>query len=253
MKKTLKILVVDDNENFCKNLQDILELKDYAVQIAHDGFKALELVRQNGIDLVLLDIKMPVMNGVETFKQIKARAPNTPVIMMTAYAVEELIRDALREGAFGVIEKPFDFDKLFALIEHATEKGTMILVVDDDELLCVNLNDVLSANAYRVGVAFGRDDAIAKVRAEDFDIILLDMKLPPLNGLEIYLAIRAIRPAVVVVLITGYRQEVGGIVADALEKGAYTCLEKPVDMDQLLALLRRLEEQQAQGALKKPE
>ncbi len=113
MEKKLKILVVDDNEDFCRNVEDILELKGYDVQSAHDGFKALEIVRHNGIDLVLLDIKMPVMNGVETFRKIKELAPGTPVIMITAYAVEELIRDSLREGVFGILRKPLDFDKLF--------------------------------------------------------------------------------------------------------------------------------------------
>jgi len=253
MNKKLKILVVDDNENFCKNLKDILELKEYEAHIAHDGFKALEIVRQNGIDLVLLDIKMPAMNGVETFKKIKEIAPGTPVIMMTAYAVEELIRDALCEGAFGVIQKPLDFDKLFSLIAHTTEKGSMILVVDDDENLCENLKDVLSAKDYRVSVAFDGDEAIGKVREDKFDIILLDMKLPPLNGLETYLAIREIRPEVVVVIITGYSQDMGDIVEDALEKSVYTCLEKPVNMDQLISLLHQIEEQKAKGELKKPE
>ncbi len=252
MKKTLKILVVDDNEDFCRNVEDILELKGYDVQSAHDGFKTIGIVQQNGIDLVLLDIKMPVMNGVETFKKIKEIAPGTPVIMMTAYAVEDLIRDSLREGAFGVLRKPLDFDKLFSFIEHATEKDSMILVVDDDGNLCENIKDVLSEKSYRVSVAFNSDKAIEKAREENFDIILLDMKRPPLNGLEAYLAIRDIRPGVVVVIITGYSKQMGGIVEDAIKNNAYTCLEKPMDMDGLLSLLHRIEEQKAKGELKKP-
>jgi two-component system response regulator HydG len=119
----LKILVVDDNEDFCQNVTDILELRDYEVATASNGFKALEMVEQNGFDLVLMDIKMPGMDGVETFKKSKEIAPTTPVIMITAYAVEDLIKEALREGAFGALRKPLDFDRLFKLIEGAIVRG----------------------------------------------------------------------------------------------------------------------------------
>lgn len=141
-----RILVVDDNEEFCRNVKDIVELKGYTVATAYDGFKALELVKQNGFDLVLMDIRMPVIDGVETFKKVKKIAPDTPVIMVTAFAVEDLIREALREGAFGSLKKPLDFDKLFKLIEQATPDGKLILIVDDDENLCANMQDVLAVS-----------------------------------------------------------------------------------------------------------
>ena len=255
MNKKLKVLVVDDNKDFCRNVEDILELKGYTVHTAYNGFKALEIVRQNEIEIVLLDIKMPVMNGVETFMKIKELIPDIPIIMMTAYAVEELIRDTLREGAFGVLHKPLDFDKLFVLIEHAseTEKGSMILIADDDKNFCENLKDILSTQDYRVNMAFDGDKAIQKAREANFDIILLDMKLPPLNGLKTYLAIREVRPEVVVIIITGYSKAMGGAIEDALRKNVYTCLEKPVNMNKLIALLRRIEKQKAKGELKKSE
>jgi DNA-binding NtrC family response regulator len=87
---------------------------------------------------------MPVMNGVETFKKIKKIKPTTPVIMLTAFALEELIQESLQEGAFACLKKPLDFDELFATIEQAIPNGSMILVVDDDENLCQNLLDVLA-------------------------------------------------------------------------------------------------------------
>ncbi len=101
MPEKTRVLVVDDNEEFCRNVDDILQLKDYEVVTANDGFKALELVKQNDFAVVLMDVKMPVMDGVETYKKVKEMAPGIPVIMVTAFSVEELIRDALREGAYG--------------------------------------------------------------------------------------------------------------------------------------------------------
>jgi len=248
-----RILVVDDNEEFCQNVRDVVELQGYEVLTAYGGFQALELVRQNGLDLVLLDVRMPVMNGVATFKKIKKIAPQTPVIMVTAYAVEQLVRGALRQGAFGFLRKPLDFESLFSLIENAVSKGALVLVVDDDRGLCANMKDVLSDKGYRVCVAYDGSTAIEKAWESDFDVILLDMKLPPLNGLETYLSIRDIRLNVVVVIITGHRQEMGDLVGQAIRGTAYTCLEKPVDMDELLSLLERIREQKAKGALEKPE
>ena len=153
MSENLKILVVDDNEEFCRNVTDILELRDYEVMSAYDGFKGLELVKENSYDLVLMDVKMPVMDGVETYKKIKEIAPDTPVVMVTAFAVEDLLREALQQGAYGSLKKPIDFDQLLGLIKQATGKGAMILVADDDENLCANMQQILSDKGYRVSIA----------------------------------------------------------------------------------------------------
>jgi len=253
MSKNLKVLVVDDNEEFCQNIKDILELKDYAVATAFDRFKALDLVKGNGFDLVLMDVKMPVMNGVDTFKKIKEIAPTTPVIMITAYTVEDLIREALKEGALGALKKPLDFDELFDIIDRVISDGSLILVVDDDEDLCSNMKDVLEDKRYRVTVAYDGETAIQKARENAFDIMLIDMKLPMLNGLETYLAVRDIRPNMVAIMITGYSRQMGDLVEQALKGSAYTCLEKPIDMEDLLSLLGKIEEEKAKGTLKKPE
>jgi len=229
MAEKFKILVVDDNEEFCRNVVDILELKGYQAASAYDGLKAIELVKQDGFDLVLMDVKMPVMDGVETFKKIKEIVPDISVIMITAYTVEDLMRDALREGAFGCLKKPLDFDRLFELIEKAVGGGALVLVADDDRDLCANVKDILDGKGYRVSVAYDGKSAV-----------------------ETYLAVRDIRPDVVVVIITGYLAEVGSEIERAIQESAYTCLEKPIDMDDLELLLKKIKEQKDTGTLKKP-
>ncbi len=118
MPEQLRVLVVDDNKEFCGNVADILELRDYKVVTANSGLEALELVRNGYYGLVLMDVRMPGLDGSATFKQLKEIAPETPVIMVTAFAVEELIDEALKEGAAGALRKPIDFDRLFELIEQ---------------------------------------------------------------------------------------------------------------------------------------
>jgi len=247
------MLVVDDNEAFCQNVKDIMELKGYTVATAYDGFKALELVKQNGFAVVLMDVKMPVMDGVETFKKVKGIAPDTPVIMVTAFTVEEILREALREGAFGFLRKPLDFDKLFKLMAQATPNGELILVVDDNESLCANVKDVLVDKGYRVCVAYDGNQAIEKAQEKNFDIMLIDLRLNVLNGLETYRFIRDFRPNVAVIIITGYLQEMGKLAQQALQEDAYACLEKPIDMDELVSLLEQIKEEKDKGILGKPE
>ena len=118
MPQKLTILVVDDNEEFCQNVKDVLELQDYQVTTARDGFQALLTVKQREFDLVLMDLRMPVMDGVETFKIMKEMSPNTSVIMVTAFIGDDLNKEALKAGARDVLGKPLDFDKLLALIRQ---------------------------------------------------------------------------------------------------------------------------------------
>ena len=119
----MKILLTDDNTEFSLNLKDILEVKGYEVFITNDGFSALDFVKRTLVDIVLLDIRMPEMNGVETFKKMKSIIPDVPVIMLTGFALEELIRESLECGVFRCLSKPLDFDELFATIENALPEG----------------------------------------------------------------------------------------------------------------------------------
>ena len=117
MDDKVSILIVDDDVGMCETLFDIMEDRDYRPTIALDGYEAIEKVREMAFDAILMDIKMPGMNGVEAFKQIKSIRPETAVVMMTAYAVEGLIEEALREGAYGVLRKPLDVERMIGLIE----------------------------------------------------------------------------------------------------------------------------------------
>ena len=244
MSEKLKVMVVDDNEEFGKSVADNLALEGYEVLTALDGFKALDLVKQNDFSLVLMDVKMPVMDGVKTFKKIKQIAPKLPVIMVTAFAVEELIREALHEGAFGALNKPLNFDELFDIIKEATTtNGTMVLITDDDENLCDSIKNVLEEKNYRVKVAHDGKTAIQMTRKNNFDIMLIDLKMPVLNGLETYLSVREIRPNMVVIIITGHKQDMNDMVHEAMLKGAYSCIEKPINMDTLFSMLKVIKEQ----------
>jgi two-component system response regulator HydG len=113
------ILVVDDLKSIRLTLSGILGDEGYNVVLAEDGYQAIEAAKQTPFDFVFMDIKMPGINGVQTFREIKKVNPQAVVIMMTAYSVEDLVSQALGEGAYAVVYKPFDIDKIMGIIESA--------------------------------------------------------------------------------------------------------------------------------------
>ena len=112
MQEKASILITDDNINLCKTMSFVLERKGYAVTTAKDGLEAIKRVKERSFDMIFMDIKMPLMDGVETYRRIKEIRPEAVVMMMTAYSVEDLVQEALREGAYGIIYKPLNIEKV---------------------------------------------------------------------------------------------------------------------------------------------
>ena len=242
MDEKASILIVDDNLSLCKTMTLILRRKGYDATSAKDGYEAIVKVKERSFDLIFMDIKMPLMDGVETYKEIKKIRPDSVVFMMTAYAVEDLIQEALKEGAYGVLYKPLDMEKIFSFIKTAKEAkhGGLILIVDDDPGFTTTLKNILSKRGYSVAVAQTGEAAISKVQGDNFCLILIDLKLPTINGLETYLTIKKIKPEIMAIMITGYRQEMADLIQDALNNSAYTCLYKPLDIEFLLNLIDKI-------------
>jgi DNA-binding NtrC family response regulator len=117
MKRKLVILVVDDEESILKFFQRVLKKEEYTVFTADNGKEALELVNRKRPDLVILDLKMPGMNGIEILRQIKRIDENIEVIMITGYGTMKTARIAMRLGAYDYITKPFDVNYIMALIK----------------------------------------------------------------------------------------------------------------------------------------
>ena len=113
------LLVVDDDVDTCRNLSDILTDLGYHVATAHDGPSALELVREKAYDVALLDLKMPGMDGLELYRQIKKLSAGTVAMVVTAYATSETAAEALTAGAWQVLSKPVDCRKMQALVHQA--------------------------------------------------------------------------------------------------------------------------------------
>ncbi len=125
MKNGLEILIVDDDPAHRVMLKKLLGGWGYRVTEADDGAVAIEEVRKRSFDLILMDIRMMKVSGIEALEQIKKINPTIPVIIMTAYASVETAVSALKKGAYDYLTKPLDFDELQIVIARATEHSLL--------------------------------------------------------------------------------------------------------------------------------
>ena len=118
-----RIAVVDDDDAMVETLCDVLELHGWDPVRASDGEQAVKLVTAEQIDVVLMDIRMPKMNGVDALREIKRVRPATRVVLFTASAAQELLAGAERYGAARVLKKPVDAVELLSVLEGLRKAG----------------------------------------------------------------------------------------------------------------------------------
>ena len=121
-----KILVIDDERSIRNTLKDILEYEKYSVDLAEDGIKGIEKVKGNGFDVVLCDIKMPGMDGIEVLEHLVQISPDTPVVMISGHGNIDTAVESIKKGAFDYIEKPLDLNRLLITIRNAMDKSSLV-------------------------------------------------------------------------------------------------------------------------------
>jgi DNA-binding NtrC family response regulator len=115
MDDTTTILVVDDQVAVATTLADILLAKGFKVRLAVSGEEALQILKEDAVDILLTDVRMPDMNGVSLYREARKIAPALTTYMMTAYAADEIIQQGMKEGIKTVLTKPLDIDLMIAL------------------------------------------------------------------------------------------------------------------------------------------
>jgi DNA-binding response OmpR family regulator len=200
MNPTPKIMVVDDEMGICKNVEKILKKSNYAVTHAASAKEALAIMAKESFSLLLSDIVMPEMNGLELLKLVKKEWPVTRAVMMTAYASTDTAVKAIRMGALDYIPKPFTPEELRACVERALSGKLVEARVSEKEREAINIIDV--------DIPFDGDE-VAKVTGKAYadslgpsDMPVVEVKLP--ENLEGFC-------------------EVGNMVCDIFKKLGATC------------------------------
>lgn len=248
MKDKLQILIVDDDRRMTRTLADIFSISGHEVMEAYSGPEALELVQTTSFDCVLTDVKMPGMDGVEFHNQLRQVRPGLPVILMTAYAANELIQKGLDEGIVGVFDKPLDINNLLAFFTSLA-KHRSIVIVDNDTNFCRTLDDILSHRGFRV-TQITDPHVPVELMTKDAQVILLDIKLNHINGYDVLKEIRKQYAELPVLLVTGYQKEMSHVIEAAMGIDAFACLYKPLEIQELLDLLTQLQLKRLRNILK---
>lgn len=122
MSTTPNILIVDDEKGFCAALVKRLTVRQMFAVAVHNGRQALRQIALNSYDVVLLDIKLPDMDGIDVLRQLKEKSPRVQVIMLSGHASVDIALEALKHGAYDYIFKPCDFSDLWAKVISAHEQ-----------------------------------------------------------------------------------------------------------------------------------
>jgi two-component system, NtrC family, nitrogen regulation response regulator NtrX len=121
-----KILVIDDERSIRNTLKEILEFEKFEVEVAEDGIEGLEKLEKNTFDVILCDIKMPRMDGIEVLEKIHAMDPDTTVVMISGHGTIDTAVEAIKKGAYDFISKPLDLNRLLITIRNATDKTKLV-------------------------------------------------------------------------------------------------------------------------------
>ena len=239
MGKKLKVLVVDDDRRMVKTICDILQVKGFETVLAYSGEEAVEAAKGGGLGCVLMDVRMPGIDGIGTLKMLRDVAPGIPILLMSAYATYEQAEEAKRQGAYAVLTKPIDIQGVLSFLS-LLRKEESILVVDDDPLFCKTLKDILQTRGYHVDTEADAGKVLGHMEENYKLLVILDLKLAGANGVDVLKDIREKYPSKPVVLVTGYREEMGGSIEKGRQIGAYTCLYKPFEADDLISIIEEI-------------
>jgi DNA-binding NtrC family response regulator len=125
MKKPASLLIVEDEEKMRELLQKILTTDGYRVKTASNGSEALAMIEETPFDIVLSDVKMPGLNGIELLKAVKKITAETYVVIMTAFGTIDSAVEAMKQGAFDYVSKPFKMDEIRILMNKIMEEKAL--------------------------------------------------------------------------------------------------------------------------------
>jgi two-component system sensor histidine kinase/response regulator len=255
-----KVLVVDDNEMSRIILKDMLSSMTFVVDDLPSGNEAVDALRTTSYDVVILDWRMPKMDGIETAKVIRGMSLDPPphIVMVTAYGREDVLKGAADAGFEDVLIKPVNasllFDTLVTVMgghhrrveteEHgvilpfeslAAIRGASILLVEDNEMNRILAVELLEGAGFTVDTAGDGLQAIAMIGENNYDLVLMDMQMPVMDGITATREIRKDMKNLPILAMTA--NVMASDIERCLEAGMEDHIGKPIDPDELFTKL----------------
>jgi len=257
IKEPIRLLLVDDEEEFLLATSQALSRRGFEVSAAPNGVTALELVAEQPFDVIVLDVKMPDINGLEVFNQIRARIPGMPVIILTGHPS---INDAFHTSKHGIadyLSKPVEIDELASKARlvvtesrrrvasskpsadtTAVTEAIDVMIVDDEVELLDSLQRVFTRRNLNTVTADSGSSALAMLEERLVDVMVLDVKMPGIDGIDVLRRVKDKYPSIQVILLSGHPSVEAA--TEGIKLGASEYLKKPPDIEELVTTITRL-------------
>ena len=289
----IRLLLVDDEEEYVRTMAARLELRDVSSRVALSGEEALKAVAAEPPDVMVLDLRMPGIDGMEVLERVRAEHPRVQIIILTGHGSEREELEARRLGAFEYLQKPTDARQLLKTVRAAWKKGLSlaresadgfsramtaaamaegglaeearqelrrpapgrteeaaapapgpvaeptglrVLFVDDEEDFVTTMVERLTLRDLGGEVALSGSEALTKIEAEAPDVMVLDLRMPGMDGMEVLRRVKKMCPRIEVIIMTGHGSEQDE--EEARRLGVFDYLRKPVDFNRLVAAIR---------------
>lgn len=242
-----KILIVDDDQLNREVLARRFIQEGFETGTAEGGQRALERIAFQQFDLILLDVDMPGMDGIETLKQIRSQDQWSaiPIVMLSANDKKEVIKKCLALGANDYLVKPFvmklarnRIERCLALLNKAVEEdspppgvGYRLLVVDDNELNRRLLKRQLEKRGHTVLEAEDGSRALTLINEDNFDLVLLDINMPGISGIEVLKRVRNNPKTKKLSIVIVTAAEDTDTMLNCIQHGADDYVSKPLDIE----------------------
>jgi YesN/AraC family two-component response regulator len=253
-----RVLIIEDDKIAREQLARLIAKEDFDASVAEDGRAGISLFERDPFDIVITDLKMPGIDGMEVVHTVKHLSPDTEVVITTAYGETENAITALREGVLDYLKKPINLDDLILALGRARERierrkklpyFPTLLLAEDEAGTRQRLARVLEKEHWRVMQAPDGVEALELFKQKKIDVVLLDINMPRMDGLTALQAMRRETDDFTAIVLTGYGDETAAI--QAMRAGACNFLKKPIDLDQMIvAVDKAIERVQIERALK---
>jgi DNA-binding response OmpR family regulator len=238
------ILVIDDERLLCDLFQEVLRRQGLDVFTAYSGREGIAAYRRHRPRFTILDLHLPDMKGTEVLRQIREMDPNSAIMVMTGAASDQLEREARELGITDFLTKGLEVDVFIDAVRRAMHeaprpasaqpvfrKDPSILVVDDEPQIRDLLTQYLSSRHYRVQAAQDGPAALTSVDMEPPDLVVLDMHMPGMTGIELFRKLRARHYTGGIMMLTSSQDE--NLIKEARDLGALDIVGKPADLERI--------------------
>ena len=244
--KTRAVLIVDDDRIIREQLEKELLRNFFTTFLAADGKTALELFDRSDIDIALIDIRLPDIDGLELLATMKAQKPQCEVIVVTGFGNHDIAIQSLRRGAIDYLEKPVKIEDLNAAIGRAQEKlsekeelsyRNVLLVIDDDEEILTLMKRTLEKEGYDVHGAADGTEGLKIIEKTRVDVVITDIQMNGLNGIEVFQHAKKMYTDIEGIMVTGHKDQ--ELAIKAVRAGAFDYITKPIDLDDLIFAIQK--------------